>query len=337
MKTANGFDDEDDIYLSANSTPGFSRGFSYGFRGVPTTTVSANATVVDTMINNMIGYVAKLDLTTNETIRGKADEYRDKNQPKEISYEEYINNYCTKANTDMVFRGQFKANWNLKPSFLRLNQDFRLQDYTKYTKFLKKLNNIFSVNQKINMPINSSDLKPENIHKFYDPLSWLQHHGYKTILLDWTKSPTAAIYFALENYLNDDVSEWANIVRIFILDEKKLKDALRLEESVIISPEDTTHIGKEYFFSLFEASTNAGRIYFQNAFHSISYFEDHLIPIYYLESKHPGLFKEHLVQISDVKEVFKYLKTINNTPVSLYGATDDNTIEATAMIEFYSE
>lgn len=89
------------------------------------------------------------------------------------------------------FRGQGKIEWNLLPSLYRQNEKRTEQHYL----------NSFKQNATILM-------KNQPTEEF-EWLFHMQHYGIPTRLLDWTESPLAALYFAVESELKRDAVVWA--------------------------------------------------------------------------------------------------------------------------------
>ncbi len=90
------------------------------------------------------------------------------------------------------YRGHSKKEWKLQPGYARLQKP--VPETTLLKRF--KQNAAFLLGQ-----------KPENS---FDWLFLMQHYGVPTRLLDWTESPLAALYFAVEEnkYKNSDGALW---------------------------------------------------------------------------------------------------------------------------------
>ncbi len=134
-------------------------------------------------------------------------------------YKEYI------EKKEILFRGVKESKWRLYNSLQRF---WILNDYLKkeipYQGFLKNLvdnarkqnNNLLTNFLKIN------GISPENDIAI---LSFLQHYGCQTPLLDWTYNLDIALFFGSENLNKDIKLDIDNYFSIYILEEKHIKNS----------------------------------------------------------------------------------------------------------------
>ncbi|MGO9147506.1 MAG: FRG domain-containing protein [Desulfomonilia bacterium] len=102
------------------------------------------------------------------------------------------------------FRGQANASWDLKPSILRLFGDRGIShkkahgiENGVFRRFMAEAHLHFG-----------TDLPPPNINPAPGWWILMQHHHCPTRLLDWTKSPYVAAYFAVEQLTGLDRAIW---------------------------------------------------------------------------------------------------------------------------------
>ena len=116
----------------------------------------------------------------------------------------HVTMICNSDNTIRWFRGQEDATWGVWPSLWR---DFdRVEE--------RNLTNRFRTRAALRMArsINNDD------HPAW--LSIMQHYGLPTRLLDWSRSPLVAAYFALSKY--KDKSRPARDAAIWVLNPHRL-------------------------------------------------------------------------------------------------------------------
>ena len=128
------------------------------------------------------------------------------------------------SNKHLVFRGQRDKNWSLEPTLTRL-----LQDDKKYNIEPRNIqavinNHLDTFRQKI------TGRRGFNPPHLLDDDLWAlgQHHGLATPLLDWTRSPYAAVFFAfreLDN--NSDRAVWALNQYTLEIGSNSLSDILK--------------------------------------------------------------------------------------------------------------
>ena len=135
-----------------------------------------------------------------------------------------------------IFRGQTGEKrenqwiqWRLRTSFHRTNR----VDLFRY-----RGENIPELHGKINISSNRRyDLN--NPLDYGALLTLAQHHGYPTPILDWTRCPYVAAYFAYENIAKNDTERSKGYVRIFVFDTEKWVNGsiVRLGNCVILVSE----------------------------------------------------------------------------------------------------
>jgi len=94
--------------------------------------------------------------------------------------------FGTSYTASWAFRGVGKEEWKLQSSLERLNLLIPLVEAERYllTTFQRRVHHYIS--------------DPPDKDDYLEWLALLQHHGAPTRLLDWTKSPYVALFFALD-------------------------------------------------------------------------------------------------------------------------------------------
>lgn len=133
---------------------------------------------------------------------------KSKIEGQKMSWDEFKSNLHTIAKRGYLFRGQQEP-WSLCTSFHRRGR-YRISEFTN--KDVKQLHQQLSA-----ITPHFFDLTvPDQNGAFFN---LLQHHGYPTPLLDWSRSPYVAAFFAFRgrpiNYDGDDV------VRIYVFNNQE--------------------------------------------------------------------------------------------------------------------
>ncbi|BBO27453.1 hypothetical protein AltI4_18410 [Alteromonas sp. I4] len=126
---------------------------------------------------------------------------------EEIEWEDFIS-YAIKAkreNPKLIFRGQPDSTLPLRTSFHRTNR----RDLSRYSVEDMNILNNYLANS------NSGRFDLTDPTQFASLMSLAQHHGYPTPLLDWSRSPLVAAFFAFRSLKPEDIN---GHVRVYAFD-----------------------------------------------------------------------------------------------------------------------
>ncbi len=131
----------------------------------------------------------------------------------------------TKKISASIFRGVSREDYKLIPKIGRLGTDVSLAILEKQT-----------------LDDFKKEASPYLKHHPSDEWEWLalaQHHGLATRLLDWTKNPLIALYFAVEKNYSADCTVYAlsyGSDDIKYIDIKKYSEPLEVPRTFIVPP-----------------------------------------------------------------------------------------------------
>lgn len=123
-----------------------------------------------------------------------------------------------------IYRGQRDSSWNLISSLMRIDIVTSLKDFQDYFNFL-----LPEVKEKL-QAWEGRDWDLTDQLGLAEFVSYLQHNGFPTPLLDWTYSPYIAAYFAFEgiNHFNPQCDK----VAIYAFDHKAWSEKFKQEYDI---------------------------------------------------------------------------------------------------------
>jgi hypothetical protein len=199
-----------------------------------------------------------------------------------------------------VFRGQESSAWRLRTFFRRSGRAnlFKFVNYDIHQLHV----------QLSSLTEHHFNLKDDVENAAF--FSLVQHHGYPTPLLDWTRSPFIAAYFAFRKKRR--VGEFA---RIFVLDQREwIRDVLRSQLISAVPP---------HFSLLSPLAINNPRVVPQQALSTVANVDDIEEFIAFNERKNKKTYLEVIdLPVSERQQIIRELSLMGITAGSMFPGLD---------------
>lgn len=213
---------------------------------------------------------------------------------------EEFREYALSQKSGLIYRGQARS-WPLQTSYHR----------TGYADLVSYLDNEI---QELEHHINSISTHPydkNNDRSLGALLNLAQHHGYPTPLLDWTKSPYVAAFFAFEN---EAAIKKSGRISIYVFDEHKWS-AMAGKSAQIRAPHNMVR-------TLELPGFNNPRVLPQQSIIMFSNMSDIEGIIQFNESEKGDFLKRISIPVSDAKKAMHDLNLMGITWGSLFPGYD---------------
>jgi len=184
----------------------------------------ANAAMLDYIGSQLIvPFASETQLSYYETLLQKSIFYEQINIETAKEFDEVFYKYADSQN--ILFRGLNEAKYRLYSSLQREWINSKLYEkHTSYKFFLERLVNNVRIQQgnALTKYLDKIGIDPENDLAV---LSFLQHYGCPTPLLDWTYNFSNALFFAIQN-LNTQPPNWEieKYFCVYYLEEEFFED-----------------------------------------------------------------------------------------------------------------
>ena len=253
-------------------------------------------------------FVAELEtLKKRQTRDGKPPEFLYRGQSDcSWTLETTLERYIKDKNKQhlLIAIKYFEKTFGIKPSLeTMLNKKWEI-NHEKYIKFLNLNNN--------HPDRSSSQLIPNSEHgsKIYSYFIYLRHHGFPSPLLDWTRSPYIAAYFA---FLDAKPDKSDTFVSIYTYQKPELFERWEKVSLEPLGPYVTTHPRHYHQQSGYTTCIENENQQLQFASHQ-KYFERN--------QKQQNLLWKFNIPASERTKVLAYLDQHNINDFTLFGSPE---------------
>ncbi|MBV9528824.1 FRG domain-containing protein [Sphingomonas sp.] len=237
--------------------------------------------------------------------------------------------------TGWLYRGQEDASWPLLTTLERRKERISVKDY--YARILRvkteievftgrdwdspddeKLRADLAEYDNFNLRLSFGELPA------YSYMAYLRHHGFPSPLLDWTRSPYVAAYFAFRQGKREKVALYAYAER-----PKNVKVSGSSHPMIyVFGPHVKTH--RRHFS---QRSTYTLCAYFNTTTKLPTWFFAHHDAVFDLSESEQDLLFKFTIPCSERVKVLSKLNEYNLNAVSLFGS-EESLMETLAIQEF---
>ncbi len=225
--------------------------------------------------------------------------------------------------SDPIFRGQSDSEWPLKTTLERIHGKITCEEYHEIMLTVKsQFESITGRNWDIEpYTEKENDIIPMYLEEGYSYMVHLRHHKFPSPLLDWTRSPYVAAYFAFSN-INSEKDVAIYVYREFInLWKSRGGSEASIHQLGHNIKTDPRHYLQQSEYTICTKRINK-KLYYWN---------------------HEEVFKQgrngqdklekYILPISERKKVLNKLNTMNINEYTLFG-TEDSLVFKLAVDEF---